>query len=274
MESILDILAKADMDIELLFKDYTRKKEKENLYSKDDHIPQNLIKLYYLDNNHLSFKKMIDEFKKKAIYNENELEHIHDINEREGLEVVYDKIEEGYFSIINNIHVILIIHQNLYSKMPYSNYGGKYRNINAYITNTDIPTTDYNKVPKEVQNLNEVYEEIETLSKLINESESPNLLIKYIDKCVYLKCKLIKIHPFTDGNGRTCRALVNLLFKKVNLPPIYINSKERQDYLKAMNLAVTEEDYSSINKFYYYKICDSIYELDIVNRNNTENKTK
>ncbi len=65
----------------------------------------------------------------------------------------------------------------------------------------------------------------------------------------------------------------NLLFKEVGLPPVYIISSERDEYLKAMQSAVESDDYSLINKFYYYKICDSIYELDIVNRQN-KGKTK
>ena len=78
-----------------------------------------------------------------------------------------------------------------------------------------------------------------------------------------LNCKLIKIHPFFDGNGRTIRAFTNLLFIIANIPPIYIKAKERNEYGKVMNLALVYGDLSQIKRFYYYKICDSIYELDI-----------
>ena len=52
------------------------------------------------------------------------------------------------------------------------------------------------------------------------------------------------------------------MFKQVNLPPVYVQHKEKEEYIKAMDSAVRLGDYSSIQGFYYYKICDSIVELD------------
>ena len=92
------------------------------------------------------------------------------------------------------------------------------------------------------------------------------LLMDYIDRAIEIKCKLIEIHPFEDGNGRTFRALVNLLFRKINLPPIYVRKLEKREYIEAMDRAIRLKDTSSIKKFYYYKICDSIIELDIKER--------
>ena len=128
---ILDILASSDMRIEDFFIEYSNRKKEGKLYSKDDFIPQNLIKLYYLDNNHLDFRKIIDAFKKKTVYNENEVELVHEPLEREGLALVYDGIESGKFSSIKSIYVILLIHNILYSRMPNSNYGGKWRNTRS-----------------------------------------------------------------------------------------------------------------------------------------------
>ena len=88
-------------------------------------------------------------------------------------------------------------------------------------------------------------------------------IIPYIDKCIELKCQLIKIHPFADGNGRSIRAFINLLFKIADIPPIYIRNKEKLEYHKAMNLANNENNFENIKTFYYYKVCDSIIELDI-----------
>ena len=145
---ILDILASSDMRIEDFFIEYSNRKKGGKLYSKDDFIPQNLIKLYYLDNNHLDFRKIIDAFKKKTVYNENEVELVHEPLEREGLALVYDGIESGKFSSIKSIYVILLIHNTLYSRMPNSNYGGKWRNTNAFITNTDVKTNEFNNILK------------------------------------------------------------------------------------------------------------------------------
>ena len=57
--------------------------------------------------------------------------------------------------------------------------------------------------------------------------------------------------------------LLNLLLKKIGLPPIYIEPEEVKEYKRVLFVAIVENDYDPIIKFYYYKICDSIIELDI-----------
>ena len=97
----------------------------------------------------------------------------------------------------------------------------------------------------------------------LGKNSDPEAIIKYINACVILKCKLIKIHPFRDGNGRSVRAFINLLFKFANIPPIYIENKEKYKYQEAMNNALSLDDYTDILDFYYFKICDSIMALDL-----------
>ena len=93
-----------------------------------------------------------------------------------------------------------------------------------------------------------------------------NELFKFMDEVVKLKCDLILIHPFADGNGRCVRGFINKILEYAGLPPIYIKENERTEYHKAMNKANTEGDYKDINTFYRYKVCDSIVELDINQR--------
>lgn len=100
----------------------------------------------------------------------------------------------------------------------------------------------------------------------VKQGNDPALLLEYIKKCVELNCRMVRIHPFPDGNGRTIRGFTNKLFEDAGLPPVYINVDERDEYLAAMAKAMEEEDFSLITRFYKYKICDSIYELDIADR--------
>ena len=88
-------------------------------------------------------------------------------------------------------------------------------------------------------------------------------ICNYIDYCVNTVAKLIKMQPFSDGNKRTFRGLLNLMFKNKNIPPVYITSHERKEYKEALIKAIVDEDYKDLDYFYYYKICDSIYELDV-----------
>ena len=49
--------------------------------------------------------------------------------------------------------------------------------------------------------------------------------------------KFEKIHPFSDGNGRTGRMLMNYILMNANYPPSVIYKKTRTDYLDALGSA-------------------------------------
>lgn len=280
-DKILSIIAGENFDerglIELLFDQYRISRKKRTLYNEDDYIPQNLIKIYYSSNDRSDFTDIVEVFKRKYTNQESRLENVHSKKEIEGLGLVYDFIRSDDWQKCPNIYLLLQIHRILFSKTPYPEAGGVFRTINVYLPGTGVSTSNYDMIASDISKL---YMEFNDLLKkginlgIYNHSENEDNLIKYINECIVLKCKLIKIHPFYDGNGRTIRALVNLLFKLAGLPPIYVKLSERVPYETAMNKAIIEKDYSLINKFYYYKICDSILELDINERENIENNKK
>ena len=62
-----------------------------------------------------------------------------------------------------------------------------------------------------------------------------NLREDTILKAIEAHYKLVEIHPFIDGNGRTARLLMALILLRINIIPIIIQPRERKRYLDSIN---------------------------------------
>lgn len=278
--NILADLEQLDSDeaqryIRYLFEGYVNRKKEKRLFDGNYEIPELIILTYYaciqkpqFSNIYENFKNQyisldsVKNFKERYIYNENKLEDVHTKEEQLGLRRVYDYIREKDDLDNISIYTLSDIHEILYSLTPHPEFGGKYRNEQGILTNGRIDIAPPYMIVREMNNLRDEVNEIVSMGNELGQNIEPEKIIDYIDKCVELKCKLIKIHPFGDGNGRSVRAFTNLLFKIANLPPVYIENRERVKYLEAMHNALGDNDTTKIKVFYYYKICDSIISLD------------
>ena len=165
-----------------------------------------------------------------------------------------------------DVYTLLDLHRMLFKTSPHPECAGTFRNFDVYLPGTGTDLSEWSMIRPKLEEINKEILVLINSSKNVRESKNPNILLDYLDKCIEIKCKLIKIHPFSDGNGRVIRGFINKLIEDVNLPPIYIKVNERTEYHKAMNKANNENDYTDIKNFYRYKICDSIIELDINNK--------
>lgn len=255
--------------LKALFNDYIERKRTRQLYKDGITIPKRLLIFYYQltpERRHLN--KEAKEFLRHYVACESILENAHLEFEKQGLKEMYDYLLSDEINNRFDIYTLLDLHRKLFSKAPYPDFGGNIRNGDAHLDGVPVDLTPASYIRYEMKMLD--YDLKEILDMQNEVKNNPSFLFSYIDKCIMLKCRLIKVHPFSDGNGRSIRAFINKLFIDVDVPPVYISSNENRTYKKAMQKALGEEDFSSIINFYYFKICDSIIELE----NNYHSKEK
>ena len=270
-ELVLKILDEQGIDmrvvIQEMFLGYKQRKQRRQLYSEDNKVPTTLIRMYYAMNpDTAEFEGMKRSFVSRYINSESKLEGVHSPEEIEGLRVMYEYIHSDDIEYMFDIFTLKELHEKLYSKTPYPEFGGNFRRQPARIKNFPSDLVPWTAIYSELKWLDEEVKFLKESSSLVRESGDSNLMLNYLDRCVILGCQLIKVHPFSDGNGRTTRGFINKLLEDAGFPPVYITLGERDEYHDAMGKAIGDGDYSEIKNFYRYKICDSIIELDINER--------
>lgn len=248
-------------------------------------LPTELIKMYYdLNPTEVVFDNLKKSFIKKYVINESALEGVNDLTlhgkeEIEGFKEMYIFMHSLEFNDKFDIFSLKDLNAKLFSCTPYPEFGGNFRREFAHLSGVKSDLCDWSYIYQRLLELDSDVSTLRDLSPIIKNSCNAEARIVYLDKCVELGCKLIKVHPFSDGNGRTIRCFINKLLEDVGFPSVYVKSQEREEYLTAMNRALDFEDYKDIKMFYHYKICDSIIELDInsvndKNDNDINNKGK
>ncbi|XP_062399651.1 protein adenylyltransferase FICD [Sardina pilchardus] len=76
---------------------------------------------------------------------------------------------------------------------------------------------------------------MQELMQWLNSDEALNL--HPVELAALAHYKLVYVHPFVDGNGRTSRILMNLVLMQANYPPITIRKEQRSEYYLALDTA-------------------------------------
>uniref|UniRef100_A0A915PM24 protein adenylyltransferase n=1 Tax=Setaria digitata TaxID=48799 RepID=A0A915PM24_9BILA len=95
---------------------------------------------------------------------------------------------------------------------------------------TQVFVGSYSPVPA-----NMIPGEMEEMVKWLNDDDS--MLLDPIERAAIAHYKLVSIHPFIDGNGRTARLLMNLILMQSGFPPVIIPVEARADYYDTLNAA-------------------------------------
>lgn len=118
---------------------------------------------------------------------------------------------------------ILELHRLVMSKVD-EEIAGKYRSQQVYIEGAVIIPPSPNKVP-------------ELMKDVIKELNRKTKGIESIKSASKVHHMITQIHPFTDGNGRVSRLLLNLKLIRSGFPPIVLKRTTRKSYYSALEKA-------------------------------------
>lgn len=146
-------------------------------------------------------------------------DHLEATNHAEALDYLKDLVTKKPSEISEND--ILDIHKLVLQKINQDN-AGRNRIVPVRIAGSEVVMPNPLKVPDLM---------LELISWLKSAVSHPATLAADIH------FKLVSIHPFVDGNGRTARLLMNLILLQTGYPPAIISNQIRRSYLNAIESA-------------------------------------
>ena len=147
-------------------------------------------------------------------------EHFETHNHDKAIDYLYSIIEDNYK--LRSIDILSL--HGLVLRSIEDDFAGRIRNGGVRITGANFTPPNANKVA-------------DLLDELIDFINTNPLQLNDIELATIFHHKLVWIHPFFDGNGRTVRLSMNLLFMRNGFPPAIILKNDRKKYYEALNQA-------------------------------------
>ncbi len=156
-----------------------------------------------------------------------------------------------------NENIVLNIHKRLLSGIDDYN-AGFYRNCPVRISGSRVILPNPMKVPGLMKNLFDNFKQYDRLENIIK-----------------LHLDFVSIHPFSDGNGRCARLLMNLLLMQNGFCPIIIRPRDRKRYINSIEKAQLTCDDADYMKFMLSRLShsfDTIFDIYEPKKQNTNEK--
>ncbi|MCX6667325.1 MAG: Fic family protein, partial [Euryarchaeota archaeon] len=98
---------------------------------------------------------------------------------------------------------------------------GKYRNHDVRISGSDWIPPSYKKLKEEIRKIFQWY-------------YSAKKKLHPVELGTILHNRLVRLHPFSDGNGRTSRVIMNWILIKNKFPMFYVELRDKINYYEAI----------------------------------------
>ena len=167
-----------------------------------------------------------------------------DVIEVAGHAAMYQTIFEMAVQDKISIFDSLILNKQLYSCAPFPDEGGKTRDVDTLVLGAKFETVGYLDIYSELLKLEEQVQYIKDYASKINITE-------YIERAIQIHHRMTVIHPFSDGNGRTSRAFLNLLLIRNKIPPVYVKIENRKEYLSALSVADRTHNFGPLYEVFF-----------------------
>lgn len=156
-------------------------------------------------------------------------EHLEATNHAHALDWVKSQVKRKPQSITEDD--ILNIHNVILKGIDDQN-AGHYRSVTVRISGSSVILPNPAKVPDLMANM-QIW--LKSTKKL-----------HPVELAAEAHYRLVTIHPFVDGNGRTARLLMNMILMMEGYPPAIIRKRDRLAYISALEkaqLGGSKEDY-------------------------------
>ncbi|PJB15252.1 MAG: Fic family protein [Flavobacteriales bacterium CG_4_9_14_3_um_filter_32_8] len=147
-------------------------------------------------------------------------EHFEAKNHETAIHYLYSLVKENYQLSSKDI---LSLHALVLRSIE-DEFAGRIRNAGVRISGANFVPPNALKVPQ-------------LLDELIEFVNKNSLQLNAIELATVFHHKMVWIHPFFDGNGRTVRLAMNLLLMQKGFPPAIILKNDRKKYYEALNQA-------------------------------------
>jgi Fic family protein len=147
-------------------------------------------------------------------------EHFETHNHDKAIDYLFSILKEDYS--LRSIDILSL--HGLVLRSIEEDFAGRLRNGGVRIIGANFVPPNANKVS-------------DLLDELIDFVNTNPLNLNDIELATIFHHKLVWIHPFFDGNGRTVRLSMNLLLMRCGFPPAIILKNDRKKYYEALNQA-------------------------------------